>query len=154
MATCAQWKLEPRERYTEGFAGVKTRKPLLVIGNTYDSATSIKSARNISETLEGSVLLEHGGFGHATIQHPSLCTARAIQNFFRNGTLPEHGTLCDPVAPPFTFAVSGPTWQALFPELGFELPGGNSSQSSRIQRRGRTEDVLMKVGRRPNGPFW
>ncbi|KAJ8125328.1 hypothetical protein O1611_g8311 [Lasiodiplodia mahajangana] len=63
IAGCAQWTLEPRERYMSGFSSVKPRKPLFVIGNTYDSATSIKSARNISETIEGSVLLEHGGFG-------------------------------------------------------------------------------------------
>lgn len=63
IATCAQWTLEPRERYMGGFERVKPRKPMFVIGNTYDPATSIKSARNISETIKGSVLLEHGGVG-------------------------------------------------------------------------------------------
>jgi hypothetical protein len=62
-AICAQWKLEPRSRYVGGFERVIPRKPLLVIGNTYDSATSFQSAKNLSETIEGSVLLEHGGFG-------------------------------------------------------------------------------------------
>lgn len=60
---CAQWKVEPRSRYTGGFEGVKPRKPLLVIGNTYDPATSIISARNVTDTIKPSVLLEHGGVG-------------------------------------------------------------------------------------------
>ncbi|KAI1746787.1 TAP-like protein-domain-containing protein [Xylaria castorea] len=154
VMTCAQWTLEPRERYTGGFAGVKPRKPLLVIGNTYDSATSIKSARNISETIQGSVLLEHGGFGHTSIQQPSLCTARAIQNFFRNGTLPEPNTLCNPVNTPFEFAVSGPTWQDLFPQLGFGSPSVNGTKSTHVKRRGHIEDALKYIGRRTNGAFW
>ncbi|KAI0100677.1 TAP-like protein-domain-containing protein [Nemania sp. FL0031] len=152
IAGCAQWTLEPRERYIGGFSIVKPRKPLFVIGNTYDSATSIKSARNISETIEGSVLLEHGGFGHTSIQQPSLCTARAIQNFFRNGTLPEPNTLCAPVTPPFEFAVSGPTWQDLFPQLGFEPPSGNATQTARVKRRDHNGQVFKMVGRL--GAFW
>ncbi|KAI0444050.1 TAP-like protein-domain-containing protein [Xylaria telfairii] len=154
VATCAQWTLEPRERYIGGFARVKPRKPLLVIGNTYDSATSIKSAKNISETIQGSVLLEHGGVGHTSIQQPSLCTAMAIQNYFRNGTLPEPNTLCNPVNTPFKFAASGPTWQDLFPQLGFELPSANSTKATDVKRRGHIEDALQYIGRRPNGAFW
>ncbi|KAI0489474.1 TAP-like protein-domain-containing protein [Xylaria cf. heliscus] len=154
VATCAQWTLEPRERYIGGFTRVKPRKPLLVIGNTYDSATSIRSARNISETIQGSVLLEHGGFGHTSIQQPSLCTARAIQNFFRDGTLPEPSTLCDPVDTPFKFAMSGPTWQDLFPQLGFEPPSVNGTKAAHVKRRGHTEEALKYIGRRPNSAFW
>ncbi|TGJ83103.1 hypothetical protein E0Z10_g5668 [Xylaria hypoxylon] len=147
IATCAQWKLETRERYTGDFTEVKPRKPLLVIGNTYDSATSIKSARNISETIEGSVLLEHGGFGHTSIQQPSLCTAKAIQNFFRDGVLPEHNTLCSTPTTPFEFAVSGPTWQDLFPQLGFEPPSTNGTKSARVKGRGH-DDAMRNIGRR------
>ncbi|KAI0399468.1 TAP-like protein-domain-containing protein [Xylaria palmicola] len=155
VTTCAQWKLEPRERYTAGFAGVKPRKPLFVIGNTYDSATSIKSARNITETIEGSVLLEHGGFGHTSIQQPSLCTARAIQNFFRNGTLPESGTLCDTATGPFQFTAEGPTWQDLYAQLGFEPPSaGNGTKAARAERRGGAEMAMLKnMGRRLGGAF-
>ncbi|KAI0873485.1 TAP-like protein-domain-containing protein [Hypoxylon argillaceum] len=153
IAGCAQWTLEPRERYMGGFESVKPRKPLLVIGNTYDSATSIKSARNISETIEGSVLLEHGGVGHTSIQQPSLCTARAIQSFFRNGTLPKPNTLCAPVATPFRFAVSGPTWQDLFPQLGFEPPSSNGTQAARVKRRGHIGDVLKNIGQHPGRLF-
>lgn len=57
-----QWKLEAKERYTGDFR-VKTKHPMLVIGNTYDPTTPLRSARNISESFEGSVVLEHGGYG-------------------------------------------------------------------------------------------
>ncbi|KAI1120904.1 TAP-like protein-domain-containing protein [Nemania abortiva] len=153
IAGCAQWTLEPRERYTGGFKKVNPRKPLFVIGNTYDSATSIKSARNISETIKGSVLLEHGGFGHTSIQQPSLCTARAIQRFFRNGTLPEPNTLCAPVTAPFEFAVSGPTWQDLFPQLGLP-PSGNGTRAVHVKRRGHVGVFKNVIGRHLNGVLW
>ncbi|KAI3332448.1 hypothetical protein HD806DRAFT_480591 [Xylariaceae sp. AK1471] len=154
VATCAQWKLEPRSRYIGGFKRVMPRKPLLVIGNTYDSATSFQSAKNLSETIKGSVLLEQGGFGHSSIQQPSLCTARAIQSFFRNGSLPKPNTVCAPVDPPFQFAVSGPTWQDLFPQLGFEPPSSNGTATSQAKRRNLTQDVIREIGRRQIGAFW
>ncbi|KAI1345369.1 TAP-like protein-domain-containing protein [Xylaria sp. FL0043] len=150
ISTCAQWTLDAREQYTGDFSDIKPRKPLLVIGNTYDSATSIKSARNISETIEGSVLLEHGGVGHTSIQQPSLCTAKAIQSFFRNGTLPENNTLCHAESPPFRFAVSGPSWQDLFPQLGFEPPSTNSTTSFRLRRNDHS-NIIKRIGQRP---FW
>lgn len=57
-----QWKLEAKERYTGDFRA-KTKHPMLVIGNTYDPTTPLRSARNISESFEGSIVLEHGGYG-------------------------------------------------------------------------------------------
>ncbi|KAI1175420.1 TAP-like protein-domain-containing protein [Nemania sp. FL0916] len=151
IATCAQWTLEPRERYMDGFAKVKPLKPLFVIGNTYDSATSIKSARNFTETVKGSVLLEHGGVGHASIAQPSLCTARAIQAFFTNGTLPEPNTVCKTVTTPFKYAKFGPTWQDLFPQLGYELPKSNQTQAARARPRDSTEEAIKKLSRRSRG---
>lgn len=59
---CSQWKFEAKERYTGDFKA-KTRRPLLLIGNSYDSATPIRSAYNVSSGFEGSVVLENGGFG-------------------------------------------------------------------------------------------
>ena len=59
---CVQWKFNANERYLGDFK-VKTNHPILVVGNTYDPATPLRSAKNISASLEGSVVLEHGGFG-------------------------------------------------------------------------------------------
>lgn len=33
---------------------------------------------------------------HCSIASPSLCTAKAIRNYFQNGALPEPGTVCKP----------------------------------------------------------
>lgn len=60
--TCTQWKFDAKERYEGNFES-KTKNPIMVIGNTYDSATPLRSAQNISASFEGSVLLEHGGWG-------------------------------------------------------------------------------------------
>ena len=62
VTTCAQWRYQAKERYQGDFR-VKTRHPVLVIGNTWDPATPLRSARNISATLEGSVVLEQHGYG-------------------------------------------------------------------------------------------
>jgi len=59
---CAQWRMEARERYVGDFQ-VRTRNPMLVIGNTFDPVTPLVSARNASSGFEGSVLLQHDGYG-------------------------------------------------------------------------------------------
>lgn len=92
---CAQWPFEAKERY-EGDFQVKTKNPLLFIGNTYDPVTPLVSAQNMSSGFEGSVVLHHNGFGHLSITQPSNCTISAIQNYFINGDLPESGTVCEP----------------------------------------------------------
>jgi hypothetical protein len=61
-AVCAQWKLDAKERYTGDFKA-NTSFPMLIVGNTYDPATPIESARNISSGFAGSMILERTGFG-------------------------------------------------------------------------------------------
>jgi pimeloyl-ACP methyl ester carboxylesterase len=97
---CAQWPFEAKERY-EGDFNVKTKNPILFIGNTYDPVTPLKSAQNMSAGFEGSVVLHHNGFGHLSFTQPSNCTNEYILNFFANGDLPEPGTVCEPNDPLF-----------------------------------------------------
>ena len=59
---CAQWQFVGKDRY-EGDFRVKTKKPILFIGNTYDPVTPLASAKAMSEKFEGSVVLERGGYG-------------------------------------------------------------------------------------------
>jgi hypothetical protein len=66
LSTCAQWGFVAKERYDGNFR-VKTSFPLLVIGNTWDPATPLKSARNVSALFEGSVLLQHNGHGVSNV---------------------------------------------------------------------------------------
>ena len=62
VVSCARWKFNAKERYAGNFT-VKTRSPVLLIGNTADPITPIASARNASAGYEGSVVLEHGSYG-------------------------------------------------------------------------------------------
>lgn len=59
---CAQWKLEPRERY-EGDFQVNPKNPVLLIGNSFDGHTPIQSAHNVSSGFKGSSVLEVNGYG-------------------------------------------------------------------------------------------
>ena len=99
--TCAQWPFEAKERYSGPFTGLSTRKPLLVIGNTWDPATPLASARNVSQGFEGSVLLEQRGYGHSSIAQASLCTQSAVRRYFAEGVLPDVGTVCEVDEPAF-----------------------------------------------------
>jgi hypothetical protein len=61
-ARCAQWMLPAKERYMGDF-NVTSKNPVLIIGNTYDPVTPLVSAKNVSETFQGSVLLQHDAYG-------------------------------------------------------------------------------------------
>jgi hypothetical protein len=65
MTLCAQWEFEAKERY-DGEFHVATSYPILLIGNTWDPATPLKSAHNLSAGLSGSVVLQHNGHGAST----------------------------------------------------------------------------------------
>lgn len=97
---CAQWSFKAKERY-EGDFHVKTSSPLLFIGNTYDPITPLASARNMSASFEGSVVLHHDGFGHTSLAQRSNCTNEAIAKYFADGTVPKKGTVCTPNEPLF-----------------------------------------------------
>ncbi|KAH8812325.1 TAP-like protein-domain-containing protein [Xylogone sp. PMI_703] len=94
--TCATWKFHAKERYTGGFDNVKTKYPVLFVGNTYDPATPLVSAKNASAGFEGSVVLQHDGHGHTSLWQPSLCTMKAVRAYFVEGILPVKGTKCEP----------------------------------------------------------
>ncbi|CAJ2501000.1 Uu.00g038530.m01.CDS01 [Anthostomella pinea] len=95
---CAQWRIEPRERYTGTF-DIKTKNPVLFIGNTFDGHTPLASARNLSATFEGSVVLEVNGYGHSSLAVPSACTIRTTSAYWLDGTLPNEGVVCPSDAP-------------------------------------------------------
>lgn len=75
---CANWKLPAKERYSGDFR-VKPLNPALIIGNTYDPVTPLVSARNVSETFEGSVLLQHDSYG---VSLP-LCSRCYLADYYR-----------------------------------------------------------------------
>ncbi|OTA99728.1 hypothetical protein M426DRAFT_16190 [Hypoxylon sp. CI-4A] len=120
-SACAQWKIEPKERYTGDF-NVKTKNPVLFIGNTFDGLTPLVSAKNVSSTFEHSALLVVDGYGHASLAAPSACTIRTTSAYWADGTLPAEGKICESDAPLF----SGVTWDDVIREVY-----GNSTVSKR-----------------------
>lgn len=60
--TCAQWPFEAKERKTVD-EEVETKNPILIVGNTYDVATAVQAAYELSELFPGSVVVEQKGFG-------------------------------------------------------------------------------------------
>ncbi|TQS31749.1 hypothetical protein Golomagni_07960, partial [Golovinomyces magnicellulatus] len=99
--TCAQWSLEPKERY-EGDFQVKPRNPVLLVGNRFDGHTPIRSARNVSSGFTGSEVLEVNGYGHISLVLPSACTIQKVSQYWMDGILPKKGTVCNVDAPPFS----------------------------------------------------
>ncbi|KAK7967739.1 TAP-like protein-domain-containing protein [Apiospora aurea] len=98
---CARWPMAARERYEGNFQGIRTRHPILLIGNYADPVTPLASAKNASASFEGSVVLEHKGFGHASIAQWSTCTITAARTYLLTGVLPAPGTSCEVDQPAF-----------------------------------------------------
>ncbi|CAO1597589.1 hypothetical protein XANCAGTX0491_001396 [Xanthoria calcicola] len=90
------WPFQAKGAYLGDFR-VKTRNPILFVGGKLDPLTPLPDAYNASAGFEGSVVLEHNGYGHTSPSDPSLCTAKAIRAYFVNGTLPLTGTKCEPL---------------------------------------------------------
>lgn len=111
-AHCSQWPWRAKETYMGDFR-VKTRSPVLVASNTLDGFTPLKAARNVSEGLEGSGLLVVNGTGHAVLNTPNTCSFEALVAYWRNGTLPAPGVVCE-AAPAF----DDYTWANVLAEKG------------------------------------
>jgi hypothetical protein len=63
IMACSQWKMGAKERYEGKFQDIKTKHPILFIDNTFDPATSIRSAHNASAGFDSSVVLQNDGSG-------------------------------------------------------------------------------------------
>ncbi|CAE6458789.1 unnamed protein product [Rhizoctonia solani] len=99
---CASWKIRPGQKYDGPWSvedGLKkTRFPILYTSLDSDPVTPLAAAQKMAKSFgnESAVLLVQEGYGHCTIAHPSLCTAKAIRDYFLNGKVPAPGTHCKP----------------------------------------------------------
>ncbi|KAL1660733.1 Alpha/Beta hydrolase protein [Schizophyllum commune] len=95
-ALCFAWPARAVERYT-GPWNNKLKNTILVIGNTFDSATPFQNAQLMADLLgDSAVLLEQVGYGHSSLAEQSSCTIGIVAEYFTNGSLPEgDGTKCD-----------------------------------------------------------
>ncbi|KIM23795.1 hypothetical protein M408DRAFT_332157 [Serendipita vermifera MAFF 305830] len=89
---CVGWKVKPKNPW-QGPVGGNTSFPLLLIGNTEDPVTPF--AKKMSHEFTDSVVLMQESAGHCSLAAVSLCTAKAIRAYFREGVLPAKGTTCE-----------------------------------------------------------
>lgn len=93
----ASWSLPTthkfRPQYHPEFPRFKTAEPILVISTTWDPVCPLVSAKKAHDSFEGAGFIEQKSYGHCSLSMPSLCTAKHVRRYFRDGVLPEVGTL-------------------------------------------------------------
>lgn len=74
--------------------GVETAHPLLILTTTYDPVCPMVSARSAQRAFKDSQIVEVQGYGHCSTAVPSLCLARHVRAYLKNGTVPTYHTKC------------------------------------------------------------
>ncbi|KAG8159820.1 hypothetical protein KVR01_010457 [Diaporthe batatas] len=97
---CAGRQVRPRWSFKGPFEA-RAGFPILYVANVADNITPLASARNNSVGFEDSVVLVQKSYGHTSLAAPSVCTAKAIRDYFQAGALPRDGATCEPEALPF-----------------------------------------------------
>ncbi|KUJ24614.1 uncharacterized protein LY89DRAFT_634822 [Mollisia scopiformis] len=103
---CASWKGRPKWSVKPEDITGNTSHPILLIGNTLDPVTPLYNAFLMQKKFPGSGVLTQDSEGHCTLASPSLCTVKAIRNYFQTGALPAPGTVCQPEELPLLGKVS------------------------------------------------
>ncbi|KAF8959383.1 TAP-like protein-domain-containing protein [Flammula alnicola] len=98
--SCVGWPKFPKDHFQGPFEA-NTSHPILLIGNTADPVTPLWAAKKMSRGFTGSVVLTQDSAGHCSISAPSVCTQKYVRDYFIDGTLPEPGTVCQPIGQPF-----------------------------------------------------
>lgn len=84
-----EWPTRSVERLPP-FRPQKLRGQVLVIGNTADPITPIRSARYVAELLgDQAVLVEQIGYGHTSLAGSSNCTTKIVVDHVMHGILPQ-----------------------------------------------------------------
>ncbi|KAJ3255287.1 hypothetical protein HDU77_003731 [Chytriomyces hyalinus] len=75
---------------------LEMRTTVLLIGNTFDPVTPLKSAK-LAESLMGGNgrLLTHNAYGHCSLGQFGACTMGYVREFFTTGSYPAPGTVCN-----------------------------------------------------------
>ncbi|KAF8518940.1 Alpha/Beta hydrolase protein [Hysterangium stoloniferum] len=99
---CHHWTPRETERFTGPF-NHSLSNTILIVGNTADPITPGVNAKAVNEMLkDDSRLIIQDGSGHCSSAMASLCTGKAIREYFLEGQLPPNGIVC-------------PTNEVLFP---------------------------------------
>ncbi|OCH84673.1 hypothetical protein OBBRIDRAFT_763985 [Obba rivulosa] len=106
-AGCQFWPVQPPERF-DGPWNHTLRNPILVVSNTADPITPIASGQLVIALMPNSSrLLVQDSPGHCSLALPSLCTVKHVRAYFRDGSLPPEGTICQPSVTPFGISEAG-----------------------------------------------
>lgn len=100
LLACVGWPITPFSSFLGPFGG-NTSHPILFISNIADNVTPLRSAVENAKGFPGSRILVQDSMGHTSLSCPSKCTAKAIRDYFQNGTLPEEGARCKGDLKPF-----------------------------------------------------
>ncbi|KAH8156231.1 hypothetical protein CIB48_g12016 [Xylaria polymorpha] len=88
-----QWLVPKTHDYVPKY-GVETAHPLLILTTTYDPVCPMVSARSAQRAFKDSQIVEVQGYGHCSTAVPSLCLARHVRAYLKNGTVPTYHTKC------------------------------------------------------------
>ncbi|BGP00214.1 hypothetical protein RTBOTA2_003602 [Rhodotorula toruloides] len=101
ISTCRHWKAKAIETYrgpwTVADGLKKTNFPIIFFSQTADPVTPLKAAEKMAAGFGNSsaTLVKQNGFGHCSLAHPSLCTAKIFRSYFLEGKVPAWNTTCD-----------------------------------------------------------
>ena len=109
QAQCSslRWTVRDEDAYRGTFT-TRTARPVLVVGNYWDPATSYAGARAASRVLSNSRLLSSDSWGH-TAYNTSDCVTGAVDSYLVSGRLPAAGKVCRGDVQPFTKAIQAQT---------------------------------------------
>jgi pimeloyl-ACP methyl ester carboxylesterase len=91
MVACAFW--DAPVTGTPGRVTAEGAPPILVVGNTGDSATPFAAAERVADDLESGVLLTHRGNGHTSF-NSDACVKDVVRAYLVDLVVPEPGTEC------------------------------------------------------------
>ncbi|KZT53799.1 alpha/beta-hydrolase [Calocera cornea HHB12733] len=137
---CHLWPVEQNERFT-GPWNHTLSNDILIIGNTNDPVTPLRSARHVHEWQKNSVLIHQDGFGHCSLAQTSYCTHNILRSYFLNGTLPsEREVFCSVDEP-------------LYPISGEEADFSASMMDGMSDEDRRVMNIVQSIGKDLEGLF-
>ena len=96
---CATWPVHQQNTYRGPWDA--PTPPILLVNLTTDIATPVPNAIKMTHELANTRLLVVHGYGHTVFLNPSTCANHYETAYFRTGTLPPKGTICQQNLRPF-----------------------------------------------------
>ncbi|KAK4118814.1 hypothetical protein N657DRAFT_650901 [Parathielavia appendiculata] len=103
--SCTNWPFRPTYSFTGPFGSpapdnssgnTTSATPLLILSTRTDHATPLANAYALSALHDGSAVVVQESVGHcALLSSVSQCTYGIVREYFRSGTVPANGTVCE-----------------------------------------------------------